>query len=101
LTTESPLHWPRVGYIASIAALNTLIVSSVKITVIIHKLLETKPVVENGVAWSTSGFYALTWLVTGLMCVMVTLSVVLAFMVRLPTSSPRGELGRKGSGYLL
>jgi hypothetical protein len=31
LTTESPLHWPRIGYIASIVALNTLIVSSVKI----------------------------------------------------------------------
>jgi hypothetical protein len=60
LTTESPLHWPRVGYIASIAALNTLIVSSVKITVMIYKLPETKPVVENGVAWSTSGFYVLT-----------------------------------------
>jgi hypothetical protein len=26
LTTESPLHWPRVGYLASIAALNTLII---------------------------------------------------------------------------
>ena len=99
LTTESPLHWPRVGYLASIAALNTLIVSSAKITAMIHKLLETKPVVENGVAWSTSGFYVLTWLATGLMCVMVTLSMVLAFMLRLPTSSPRGELDRKGSGY--
>jgi hypothetical protein len=49
LTTGSPLHWPIVGYIASIAALNTLIVSSAKITVMLHKLLETKPVVENGV----------------------------------------------------
>jgi hypothetical protein len=97
LTAESPLHWPRVGYIASIAALNTLIVSSVKITVVIHKLLKTEPVVDNGVAWSTSGFYVLTWLATGLMCVMVTLSVVLAFMLRSPMSSPRGELDRKGS----
>jgi hypothetical protein len=74
-------------------------VSSAKITAMIHKLLETKPVVENGVAWSTSGFYVLTWLATGLMCVMVTLSVVFAFMLRPPTSSPKAELDRKGSGY--
>jgi hypothetical protein len=100
LTTESPLFWPRVGYMASIAALNTLIVSSIKITVMMHKLLKTKPVVENGVAWSTGGFYVLTWLATGLMCVMVTLSVVLAFMIRPPTSSPPSELDRKDPGYL-
>ena len=89
LTTKSPLHWPRVGYIASIAALNTLIVSSAKITAMMHKLLETQPVVEYGVAWSTGGFYVLTWLATGLMFVTVTLSVVLAFMLRPPTSSPK------------
>jgi hypothetical protein len=65
----------------------------------IHKLLETKPVVENGVAWSTSGFYVLTWLATGLICLTVTLSVVLAFMLRPPKSSPRGEIDRKGLGY--
>jgi hypothetical protein len=99
LTTESPLHWPRVGYLASIAALNTLLVSSAKITAMIHKLLKTKPVVENGVAWSTTGFYVLTWLATGLMCVTVTLSVVSAFMLRPPTRPLRGELDRKGSGY--
>ena len=84
LTTGSPLHWPRVGYIASIVALNTLIVSSAKITALIHKLLETKPVVENGVAWSTRAFYLLTWLATGLMCAMVTLSVVLDFKLGRP-----------------
>jgi hypothetical protein len=84
LTAESPLHWPRVGYLASIAALNTLILSSAKITATTHKILEAKPVVDNGVAWSTDGFYILTWLTTGLMCVIVTLSVVLAF--KLPTA---------------
>jgi hypothetical protein len=89
LTTESPLLWPRVGYIASIAALNLLIVSSAKITAMIHKLLETEPVVENGVAWSTGGFYVFTWLATGLMCVMVALSVVLAFMI--PTADKLSE----------
>jgi hypothetical protein len=99
LTTESPLLWPRVGYIASIAALNILIVSSAKITATTHKLLETKPVVENGVAWSTAGFYVLTWLATGLMCVMVALSVVMAFRLRQPTNSLRGELDGKGSGH--
>jgi hypothetical protein len=99
LTTESPLHWPRVGYLASIAALNTLIVSSAKITAMIHKLLGTKPVVENGFAWSTRGFYVLTWLATGLMCVTVALSVVSAFMLRPPTSSPRRELDSKGPEY--
>jgi hypothetical protein len=90
LTTESPLHWPMVGYIASIAAPNTLIVSSAKITVMLHKLLETKPMVEDGVAWSTSGFYVLTWLATGLMCVIVILSVVLTFMLR-----PADELSER------
>jgi hypothetical protein len=83
LTRDSPLLWPRVGYLASIAALNLLIVSSKKITVMMHKLLETKPVVENGVAWSEGGFYVLTWLATGLMCVMVALSIVVAFMIAL------------------
>jgi len=100
LTTESPLLWPRVGYLASIAALNTLILSSAKITAITHKLLKTKPVVENGVAWSTSAFYVLTWLTTGLMCVTVIFSVVSAFTLRPPTSSPREELERKDPGYL-
>ena len=99
LTTESPLHWPRVGYLASIVALNTLIVSSAKITALIHTLLETEPVVENGVAWSTRGFYVMTWLATGLMCVTVALSVVFAFMLRPPTDSPREELDRKDSEY--
>jgi hypothetical protein len=99
LTTESPLHWPRVGYLASIAALNTLIVSSAKITAMIHKLLKTKPVVENGFVWSTRGFYVLTWLATGLMCVTVALSVVSAFILRPPTSSPRRELDSKGPEY--
>jgi len=42
-------------------------------------VLEAKPVVDNVVAWSTGGFYALTWLATGLMCVIVALSLVLAF----------------------
>jgi hypothetical protein len=99
LTTESPLHWPRVGYLASIAALNTLIISSAKITAMVHKLLKTKPVVENGFAWSTRGFYVLTWLATGLMCVTVVLSVVSAFMIRPPTSSLRREIDGKGPEY--
>jgi len=30
---------------------------------------------------TTGGFYALTWLTTGLMCVIVALSVVLAFKI--------------------
>jgi hypothetical protein len=88
LTAESPLHWARVGYIASIVALNTLILSSAKVTAVTHKILEAKPVVDNGVAWSTDGFYVLTWLATGLMCVIVILSVVLAF-----------KLDRKSSRY--
>jgi magnesium-transporting ATPase (P-type) len=99
LTAESPLLVPRVGYLASIAAVHALILSSAKITAMMHKLLETKPVVENGVAWSTAGFYVLTWLATVLMCVMVTLSVVLAFMIRPSTSSRLRELDKKGSGY--
>jgi hypothetical protein len=78
LTAESPLHWPRVGYIASIVALNTLILSSAKVTAVAHKILEAKPVGDNGVAWLTDGFYVLTWLATGLMCIIVILSVVLA-----------------------
>jgi hypothetical protein len=90
LTTKSPLLVPRVGFLASVAALNTLIISSIKITVMTHKLLGTKSVVENGVAFSTSGFYAFTWLATALMCLMFTLSVVLAFMLRPPTSSRKG-----------
>jgi hypothetical protein len=84
LTAESPLHWLRVGYVVSLPALITLILSSAKITAMAHKVLEAKPVVDNEVAWSTGGFYALTWLATGLMCAMVTLSVVLAFKLGRP-----------------
>ena len=84
LTAESPLHWPRVGYIVSFPALITLILASAKITAMAHMVLEAKPVADNEVAWSTGGFYALTWLATGLMCVMVTLSVVLAFRLGRP-----------------
>jgi hypothetical protein len=79
LTTESPLLVPRVGYLSSIVALNALIISSAKITAMMDDLLKAKPVAESGVAWSTGGFYALTWLATGLMCVMFILSVVFAF----------------------
>lgn len=79
LTAEPPPHWPRAGFIASIPALITLILSSAKVTAVARGVLQAKPVVDNGVAWSTGGFYALTWLTTGLMCVMVALSVVLAF----------------------
>jgi len=84
LTAESPPHWLRSGYIASIPALITLILSSAKITATAHKILEAKPVIDNEVVWSTSGFYVLTWLATGLMCVMVTLSVVLGFKLGRP-----------------
>jgi hypothetical protein len=79
LTAESPLHGLRVGFIASIPALITLILSSAKVTAMARGVLEAKPAVDSGVAWSTGGFYALTWLATGLMCVIVALSVVLAF----------------------
>jgi len=79
LTAESPLHWPRAGFIPSIPALITLILSSAKVTAMARGVLEAKPAVDSGVAWSTGGFYALTWLTTGLMCVIVALSVVLAF----------------------
>ena len=79
LTTESPLHWPRVGFIVSTPALITLILSSAKITAVARGVLDAKPVVDSGVVWATGGFYALTWLTTGLMCVAVALSVVLAF----------------------
>ena len=92
LTTKSPLLVPRVGFLASVAALITLIISSTKITVMIHKLLGTKFVVENGVAFSSSGFYVFTWLATALMCVMFVLSMVLAFMLQPPTTSRKGGI---------
>jgi hypothetical protein len=79
LTAESSLHWPRVTFITSILALITLTWSSAKVTAMARGVLEAKPVVDNVVAWSTGGFYALTWLATGLMCVIVALSLVLAF----------------------
>jgi hypothetical protein len=84
LTVESPNHCMGGGYIASIPGLITLILSSAKITAAAHQILEAKPVVDNEVAWSTAGFYALTWLATGLMCVVVTLSMVLAFRLGRP-----------------
>ena len=99
LTTKSPLLVPRVGCLASIVALNTLIVSSAKITSLMHDLLKNKFVVENGVAWSTGGFYSLTWLATGLMCAMFALLVVFAFMLRPPTDSPHRVIDRKASEY--
>jgi len=99
LTAESPLQWVKVGYITSILALITMVLSSAKVTAMTHRILQDKSVVENGVAWSTGGFYALTWSATGLIFIFLTLSVVLAFMLRQPTRSPRRELDRKGSGH--
>ena len=98
LTAESPLFWLRQGFIPSIPALITLILLSAEVTARTHKILGAKAVIENGVAWSTGGFYVLTWLATGVMCVMVTLSVVLFFKLRPPPRFLRGELDRKGSG---
>jgi hypothetical protein len=100
LTTASPLLVPRVGYLSSIVAFHTLIISSAKITATMHKLLKSKPVKEEGIAWSTGGFYVLTWFSTGLICVVFTLSVVLAFKIRPPTSSTQKDVAGTASGYL-
>jgi len=101
-TAESQLYCLRtglkIGFIASIPALITLILSSAVVTATTHKILEAKLVAENGVAWSTGGFYVLTWLATGLMCLVVTLSGVLSFKLRQQSRFPRQELDRKGSG---
>jgi hypothetical protein len=99
LTTESPLLIPRVGYVSSVAALNLLIVSSAKITSIMNNVLKAKPGVEDGAARSTGGFYALTWVATGLMCAMFIWSVVFAFTIRSSTKSPHKVLDRKPSEY--
>ena len=81
LTLHIPLFWPRVGYLSSVAALNLLLISSSKITKMAHNLLKNKAVVENGLAFWTKGFYVLTWLASGLMIVVLILSIVLAFMM--------------------
>jgi hypothetical protein len=82
LTRKSSLFWPRVGYMSSIVAIKTFILSSAKITSEIHKVFKNEYVVANGVAWSTNGFYVLTWLATALISVVVILSIVLACMLR-------------------
>jgi hypothetical protein len=87
LTAESPLFRLRGGCLASIPGLITLILSSAKMTAMAHQILEAKPVVDNEVAWSTAGFYVLIWLATGLMCVVVTLSMVLLFRLGRPVRS--------------
>jgi SUR7/PalI family len=82
LTAESQPHWLRIGFIASILALITLILSSAVITATMHKILEAKLVAEKGVAWSTGGFYVLIWLATGLMGLVVILSAALSYKLR-------------------
>jgi len=99
LTTQSPLSIAQVGYLSSIVALNTLIISSAKITSILNHVLGAKLVKNYGVAWSSGGLYALTWLATGLLVLILILSVVLAFKLRPPTNSTRKALERKISEY--
>ena len=99
LTAKPPLYWHRVGLIVSIPAFVTLIMSSARITAKTQRILEAKPVIDNGVAWTTGGFYVLTWLATGLMCLAFAWSVVLAFKLRPPTKLPSDHLQRKESGY--
>jgi hypothetical protein len=78
LKRGSPLLWPRVGFLGSIVSLNTLIGAGAMITVLVHRVLEAKPAGEGEVAWSTGGFFVLTWLATGLMAGMVATEVVFA-----------------------
>lgn len=99
LTTESPLFIPRLGYLSSIPALIMFIISSAKITSTLDHVLKAKPVGEKGVAWSTGGLYALTWLATVLMCFMFTLSLVFTVKLAPPPKSPHKELGRRPSEY--
>ena len=99
LTAASPLLVPRIGYLASIAALIMLIISAAKITSIMDNILDDKAVKENGLAWSNGAFYALTWVAAGLMLVTFILSLVFAFTIPRPMNlAKQGQL-RKDSEY--
>ena len=88
LTPQTLLLWPRVGYLASIGAMVTLIISSAKITA------DMRRVTDNGVGntWSTGGFYIWTWLATGLTCLAVVVAIVFAFRIaKVIRQPPKGN----------
>jgi hypothetical protein len=97
-TADSPLLVPRIGYLASIGVLNTVLISAIKITVMMHDVLANKIVSEDGVAWSSGLFYVLTWLMVGFMVIQFIWSMVLAFKVA-AARSPLRQFERKHSGY--
>jgi len=91
-TPETPLFGLRAGYLASIAALVTSMISSAKITAIMEQLAGR----SDDTAWSTGGFYVWTWLVTGLMGFAVILSIVFAIKIAKLRRAPREELEAEG-----
>lgn len=95
LVAGTPLYWVWQGFIPSIPAVVVLILESAYVTARMHKIVEADAAVKGGVVWTTGGFYVLTWLATGLMCLVVILSVVLIFKLRKPTRFRRAEIGRK------
>jgi hypothetical protein len=95
LKAEAPLFWVWQGFIPSIPALVVLILESAEVTARMHRIIEAHAAREKGVTWTTGGFYVVTWLATGLMCVMVALAVVLLYRLRSPSRFRRDELDSK------
>lgn len=95
LTAETPRFWLWQGFLPSVPALVVLILSSADITARTQKILSAKAVAENGVAWSNGGFYAVTWVATGLMFLVVALWVLLFIKLRMKSRFMSRELGWK------
>lgn len=81
--TDKWLNLLRVGFLANVAATILLTISSAKITALAEKWVGTT-YTEDGVpltAWMGRDFYACTWLGTGIMWVVLGLSIAVAFKI--------------------
>lgn len=83
VTSTPPLFVLRVGYLASIAAVIVLTISSAKITSIADKMVGTTYISAGATvhAWMGWSFYVSTWLATSFMWAAMGFSIAGAFKI--------------------